>query len=122
MSGQRPDSLPAVTGNGGNSPHVRGRSGSYPSDREQPVSGRDPPRSHPSAPLRGESQSNGGVPRIALRREEAAAALGVSDDHFDARIKPELRVVRSGRLKLYPVAELERWATESAAPILEGER
>ena len=75
--------------------------------------------SHGGPLTRGGEQSSVGVPRIALRREEAAAALGVSDDHFDARIKPELRVIRSGRLKLYPIAELERWAMESAAPILD---
>ena len=37
MSHYRPGSLPAVTGNGGNSPHVRGSKGSYPGDREQPL-------------------------------------------------------------------------------------
>ena len=61
------------------------------------------------------------VPRLSLRREEAAAALGVSEDDFDARIKSELRCVRSGRLKLYPVAELQRWLEKSAAAILDEE-
>ena len=83
---------------------------------------RSPAASVRSLELGAGKYMNAPVPRIALRREEAAAALGVSDDHFDARIKPELSVIRSGRLKLYPIAELERWAIESAAPILGDER
>lgn len=59
------------------------------------------------------------VPRVALRPEEAADALGVSRDFFDASIAPELRVIRRGRLKLYAVRELERWAEESAARVLD---
>lgn len=59
------------------------------------------------------------VPRVALRPEEAAEALGVSRDFFDASIAPDLRVIRRGRLKLYAVAELQRWATESAARVIE---
>lgn len=54
------------------------------------------------------------VPRVALRPEEAAAALGVSRDFFDEAIAPELRVIRRGRLKLFAVRELERWADASA--------
>ena len=55
------------------------------------------------------------VPRLSLRREEAAAALGVSGDHFDRHVRHELRAVRSGRVALYPVAELERWLEKNAA-------
>jgi hypothetical protein len=58
------------------------------------------------------------VPRIALRPEEAAEALGVSRDFFDASIAPDLRVIRRGRLKLYAVRELERWAEAEAARVL----
>jgi hypothetical protein len=58
------------------------------------------------------------VPRVALRPEEAAAALGVSRDFFDESIAPELRVIRRGRLKLYAVRELERWADEQAERVL----
>ena len=54
------------------------------------------------------------VPRVALRPEEAATALGVSRDFFDESIAEELRVIRRGRLKLYAVRELERWAEETA--------
>lgn len=55
-------------------------------------------------------------PRLALRRSEAAAALGISDETFDARVRPHLRVVRLGTLRLYPVAELDRFLTDSADP------
>ena len=55
------------------------------------------------------------VPRVTLRVEEAAAALGVSRDTFDEKVKPELRIIRRGRLVLVPMRELERWATEQAA-------
>jgi len=54
-------------------------------------------------------------PRLALRVGEAAQALGVSADYFHARIAPELRIVRDGRTKLVPVAELTRWLDEHAA-------
>ena len=57
------------------------------------------------------------VPVITVTREEAARALGVSLSHFQRRIAPELRTIRSGSVRLYPVAELERWAERSAALI-----
>lgn len=57
-------------------------------------------------------------PRVALRREEAADALGVSLDHFERHIAPSLRVVYSGRVRLYGVAELERFVErEAVAPV-----
>ena len=59
------------------------------------------------------------LPRIALTKPEAARALGVSVDHLERHILPELRVIRSGngrrRLVLIPARELERWADEHAA-------
>lgn len=59
------------------------------------------------------------VPRLTLTPAEAAASLGVSRDFFDAHVKPELRVVRRGRLVLVPVRELERWAEAAAARVFE---
>lgn len=44
--------------------------------------------------------------------------LGVSRDFFDEHVKPELRIVRRGRLLLVPVRELERWIDENAARTL----
>lgn len=54
------------------------------------------------------------VPRFALTPSEAAASVGVGVDFFDANIAPELRTIRRGRKRLIPVAELERWASETA--------
>ena len=54
------------------------------------------------------------VPVIAVTREEAAVALGVSLSHFQRHIAPNLRVIRSGNTRLYPVRELEAWAERTA--------
>lgn len=54
------------------------------------------------------------VPRLALQRSEAAEALGMSVQHFDAHVRDELGVVYSGRLRLYPVSELQAWLDRSA--------
>jgi len=52
---------------------------------------------------------------IALRPEDAAQALGVSRDFFDAHIAPEVPCIDFGRVKLYSVAALERWALEAGS-------
>jgi hypothetical protein len=54
------------------------------------------------------------VPRVALTRGEAAAALGMSVDSFERHVQPDLRLIRRGRLRLVSLAELERW-TDTAA-------
>jgi hypothetical protein len=54
------------------------------------------------------------IPRVALTREEAAAALGMSLDSFERHVQPELRLIRRGKLRLIPVAELHRWADSAA--------
>ena len=54
-------------------------------------------------------------PRLALRPEEAAEALGVSRDFFDEHISHELRWTRRGRLKLVAVSELQRWLDSNGA-------
>lgn len=54
------------------------------------------------------------IPRIALTPPEAAAAIGVGPDFFDQNVAPELRMIRRGRKRLVPVAELERWTAENA--------
>jgi len=62
------------------------------------------------------------TPRIALKIEEAAAALGVSRDFFDEHVRDELRLIRRGRLVLVPVRELERWVEREAALAVGEER
>ncbi len=59
------------------------------------------------------------VPRIALTREEAARALGMSLDSFERHVQPEIRLVRRGKLRLVPVREIERWADQSATATIE---
>lgn len=59
------------------------------------------------------------VPRLSLTRAEAAEALGVGITTFKTKIAPELRVVRQGKVRLYPVAELERWLEENAERVLD---
>jgi hypothetical protein len=63
------------------------------------------------------SVSDRNVPRVALSRQEAAVALGMSLDSFERHVQPELRLIRRGKLRLIPVAELERWATDNAESI-----
>lgn len=58
--------------------------------------------------------------RIALTKAEAAEALGCSVDHLERHVLPDLRVIRSGRLRLIPVSELEAWAERNAARAFEG--
>jgi hypothetical protein len=53
------------------------------------------------------------VPRLALRKTEAAQALGMSVDFFENHVLHELRIVRRGRLILVPIRELERWLGEN---------
>ena len=49
------------------------------------------------------------VPRIGLTIEEAAAAVGMSHSHFKKHVLPNLKVVRSGAVRVIAVKELERW-------------
>ena len=57
--------------------------------------------------------------RLALSFAEAADSLGMSVDHFRRHVLPELRVIRSGRLRLVPIAELDGWIDRNAARALE---
>lgn len=56
--------------------------------------------------------------RLALTKQEAAAAIGVSVDSFERHVQPELAVVRRGRLRLFAVCEIERWLRENSVPPL----
>ncbi len=46
---------------------------------------------------------------LALRRAEAAAALGLSVETFDEHVRPDLPVVRIGGVVAYPVRGLHSW-------------
>jgi hypothetical protein len=54
------------------------------------------------------------VPRVTLRRDEAAAALGMSLDSFERHVQPHIRMLRLGKMRLVPMSELERWASQAA--------
>jgi len=57
---------------------------------------------------------DGGIPQVTVRIPDAAAALSVSEDHFNRHVRPHLRLVQSGKLTLVPVAELEKLADRAA--------
>ena len=59
------------------------------------------------------------IRRVALRPDEAAEALGIGRTAFYEHVLPQLRCVLVGRVRLVPVAELERW-TEREARRLSG--
>jgi len=54
------------------------------------------------------------VPRVALTRAEAAESIGMSLDSFERYVQPEVRLVRCGRVRLVPLAELEQWVERNA--------
>jgi hypothetical protein len=58
------------------------------------------------------------LPRLALTKAEAAAALSMSVDSLERYVMPELRVVRRGRLVLIAVDELRRWLDSNSARML----
>ncbi len=60
------------------------------------------------------SESTSAAVSLALRREAAARALGVSDETFDKHVRPTLPVVRLGSVRIYPVDALQRWLLEHA--------
>lgn len=51
---------------------------------------------------------------VCLAKPQAAAALGMSIDSFERYAQRDLRCIRRGRLRLFPVAELEAWAERHA--------
>jgi DNA-binding HxlR family transcriptional regulator len=58
------------------------------------------------------------VPRVALTLDEAAASIGVGRTTFESEVKPEIKLIRRGRVVLVPVDELAAWATRNAEPVL----
>jgi hypothetical protein len=54
------------------------------------------------------------IPALAFNQQDAAAALGISVDHFERHVKADLPVVYTGSLRLYPRVALERWLEQHA--------
>jgi hypothetical protein len=61
-------------------------------------------------------------PKILVTLDEAASLLAMSRDHLDRHVRRELKIVRSGALKLVRVADLVAWADRNAKPTLPEER
>ncbi len=57
--------------------------------------------------------------RLALRKQEAAQWLGISDESFDAYVRPHLPVVRLGSVRIYPIPAVLAWLDEQAAAPLD---
>lgn len=51
---------------------------------------------------------------LAYKQAEAAELLGMSEDHFQRHVLPEVRSIRSGRLRLIPRSEIEAWSERNA--------
>jgi len=54
------------------------------------------------------------IPPLALRRSEAAIAVGVSDESFDQHVRPHVPAVTLGSVRVYPIAGLEQWLHDNA--------
>src|SRR5438874_24940 len=59
------------------------------------------------------------LPRVALSIEEACGALGISWDLWHEHVAHDVRMVRLGRRRLVPVAELQKWLATHAELALE---
>jgi hypothetical protein len=73
----------------------------------------------PSSPLLSAKPSTPTLAPLALTVEQACAALSVSWEIWREHVEPEIKLVRLGRRKVIPVAELERWLADHAENVLE---
>jgi hypothetical protein len=48
-------------------------------------------------------------PTLALPVAQAAASLGVGENHFRRHVLPHVRSIKVGQVRIVPVIELERW-------------
>jgi len=48
-------------------------------------------------------------PTLALPVAQAAASLGLSENHFRRDVLPQVRSIKVARVRIVPVIELERW-------------
>lgn len=85
----------------------------------EPTSGLPPAPGRKRSPgrQRPEDARAAGVARIGLTVDEAAAAIGVSRDHFERHVKPGIRIVYLGSRIIVPVKELEKWVDRQAVAL-----
>jgi len=57
------------------------------------------------------------VQPVAVDRATAASMLAMSVDSFERYVQPDVRLVRQGKLRPVPVAELERWVEANAGHV-----
>jgi hypothetical protein len=60
-----------------------------------------------------------GAPCLAVQHKDAPAALGIGKTSFEKYVVPEVRCIRLGSMRVYPVTELERWLERHAERVLE---
>jgi hypothetical protein len=65
-------------------------------------------------------KSHAPPPRVATGANGGAAMLDMSRDHFLRHVAPNLRVIYSGRRRLWLVRDIEAWAEQNAARTLDG--
>jgi hypothetical protein len=61
-----------------------------------------------------------GAPCLAVQHKDAPAVLGLGKTSFEKYVVPEVRCVRLGAMRVYPVNELERWLERNAQRVLDG--
>ena len=59
-----------------------------------------------------------GAPCLAVQHTDAPDVLGMGKTSFEKYVVPEVRCVRLGSMRVYPVAELERWLEKNAEKVL----
>jgi len=60
-----------------------------------------------------------GAPCLAVQHKDAPGVLDMGKASFEKYVVREVRCVRLGSMRLYPVAELERWPERHAVRVLE---
>ena len=60
-----------------------------------------------------------GAPCLAVQHKDAPAVLDMGKTSFEKYVVPEVRCLRLGSMRLYPVRELERWLERHAERVLE---
>jgi hypothetical protein len=53
--------------------------------------------------------------RLALNRKDAAAALSIGVDHFDAHVRPYIKPVYIGGARRWRVRDLDAWLERQAS-------
>jgi hypothetical protein len=60
-----------------------------------------------------------GAPCLAVQHKDAPAVVGMGKTSFEKYVMPEVRCVRVGSMRVYPVRELERWLERHAERVLQ---